>query len=448
MQLPCTRRGHIDFAGALLAALTVAVLATSGTLARAASWRLDTSFGKHGIAGLPLREGAPEQSYGPGPGDQGVLLAAASQGAVFVGGYAHSKPGTFLVARMSAQGKLAKGFGHGGLTAVPTIYSLPDHPPRMLALGNGGLLIVGLNRGRQLAVVRLSSRGQLDHAFGHDGVAQYTLANAHGHAILAGASVEPDGDILAGYFRSEVPQPENQPMITHGLGMGPLELVRLLPSGGLDPSFGHAGFLPVSGPPPATGEMVACEVTIATDGSILLAYEQAYAPSGSALPAIQEIGPSGANVPGFGDDGVAYLPVVPVFEGVDTFVCGGLFALTSGEVQASFGGGGELFRFTSAGAPNPAFGTAGHTSAGPRALHLAVAGDGETFALDAAGTLTVGGTLPSGAPDPALGGKAGMRFPVKLPRVTPEDQGQLVEMLPANGALYVLVGETIMRLEE
>jgi hypothetical protein len=294
----------------------------------------------------------------------------------------------------------------------------------------------------------LSSRGQPDHAFGHDGVAQHTLANTNGHAILAGASVEPGGDILVGYFRSEVPQPENQPMITHGLGVGSLELVRLLPSGSLDSSFGHAGFLTVTGPSPATGEGVACEVTIAADGSALLAYEQAYAPSGSGLPAIQEVGPSGVTTSGFGDDGVAYLPFVPVFEGVDTLVCGGLFALASGEVEASFGGGGQLFRFTSAGAPNLAFGTAGHTSAGPRALDLAVAGDGETFALDSAGTLTVGGTLASGAPDPTLGGKTGTRFPAKLPRVRPEDQGQVVEMLPANGGLYVLVGETIMRLEE
>jgi hypothetical protein len=448
MQLLRTRRGHIGVAGALLSVVIVATLASFGTVAQAAAWHLDSSFGKHGVAGLPVREGGYDQLYGPGPGDQGVLLAAGPQGSVFVGGYAHSKPGTFLVARMSAQGKLVRSFGHGVLMTVPAIYSLPEHPPRMLALGGGGLLITGLDRAHQLVVVRLSSRGQPDHAFGHDGVAQHTLANTNGHAILAGASVEPGGDILVGYFRSEVPQPENQPMITHGLGVGSLELVRLLPSGSLDSSFGHAGFLTVTGPSPATGEGVACEVTIAADGSALLAYEQAYAPSGSGLPAIQEVGPSGVTTSGFGDDGVAYLPFVPVFEGVDTLVCGGLFALASGEVEASFGGGGQLFRFTSAGAPNLAFGTAGHTSAGPRALDLAVAGDGETFALDSAGTLTVGGTLASGAPDPTLGGKTGTRFPAKLPRVRPEDQGQVVEMLPANGGLYVLVGETIMRLEE
>jgi hypothetical protein len=450
MQSLGRRRGRVNSAAVLATVLAGLAVGISGTLAQAASWHLDASFGKHGVAGLPVREGGYDHLYAPGPGDQGALLAAGPQGSVFVGGYAHSKPGAFLVARMSAQGKLSKSFGDGGLMTVPAIYSLPEQPPRMLALSGGGLLIVGLDRAHQLVVVRLSSRGQQDHAFGHDGVAQYTLANTHGHAIIAGVSVEPNGDILAGYFRSEVPQPVNQPMITHGLGVGPLEFVRLLPSGSLDASFGQAGFLTATGAPPATGEVTACDVTITADGSALLAYEQAYVPNGngSGFPAIQELGSAGTNTAGFGDDGVAYLSVVPVFEGVDTLLCGGLFALANGEVEASFGGGGELFRFTSTGAPTPTFGTAGHTSAGPRALDLTVASDGETFTLDSAGMLTVGGTLSTGAPDPALGGKMGMRFPAKLPRVRPDEQQQVVELLPTNGGLYILVGESIMRLEE
>jgi hypothetical protein len=80
MQLLFMHRGHSDVVGALVAALIVATLALSGTLAQAASWHLDTSFGKHGIAGLPVREGGYDQLYGPGPGDQGVLLAAGPQG--------------------------------------------------------------------------------------------------------------------------------------------------------------------------------------------------------------------------------------------------------------------------------------------------------------------------------------------------------------------------------
>jgi hypothetical protein len=447
MQLLVRRsRGYISAAAMLVAALALAA-AMSSMPVWAASWHLDSSFGKQGVAGLPVREGGYEDFYAPGPGDQGSLLAPGPQGSVFVGGYAHSKPGALLVTRLSTRGKLVKSFGHGGLMTVPAIYSFPEHPPRLFAL-SGGLLIVGLNRVHQLAVVRLNARGQPDSAFGHDGVVQHTLANTHGHAIVAAAAVEPDGDILVAYFRSEVPQPVNQPMITHGLGAGPLGLVRLLPSGELDPSFGHAGFLAATGPPPATGELVACGVTIASGGSVFLAYEQAYDGNGSGSPAIQELGVTGADAAGFGDEGVAYLASTPVFEGVDSVVCGGLFALANGEVEASFGGGGELFRFTSTGAPSPAFGSSGHTSAGPRLLDLAVGGGGETFALDAVGTLAVAGTLSSGAPDPGLSGARGKRFAVRLPRPKSGEEQQEVELLPANAGLYVLIGESLVRLQE
>jgi hypothetical protein len=230
MQSLSRRRGYVRAGIALVIALTVLAAGLSATLAQAASWHLDSAFGKRGVAGLPVREGGFEHFYTPGPGDQGALLASGPKGSVFVGGFAHSKPGAFLLARMSAQGKLVTGFGHGGLITVPAIYARPEHPPRMFALAGGGLLVVGLNRTHQLVAARLSANGHPDRAFGHAGVVLYALANTHGHAIIAGAAVESGGDILIGYFRSEVPQPSNEPAITYGLGAGPLGLVRLLPS--------------------------------------------------------------------------------------------------------------------------------------------------------------------------------------------------------------------------
>jgi len=443
------RRDRVSVAAVLTVVLAALASGLLGTLAQAASWHLDTAFGKRGVAGLPVREGGFEHFYAPGPGAQGSLLASGPNGSVFVGGFAHSRPGAFLLARMSAQGKLVAGFGHGGVITVPAIYARPEHPPRMFALGGGALLVVGLNRTHELVVVRLSADGQPDRAFGHGGVAEYTLANTRGHAIIAGASLEVGGDILIGYFRSEVPQPSNEPAITYGLGAGPLELVRLLSSGGLDPSFGSAGFLTAGGPPPETGEGVACDVTIANSGSVLLAYEQAFLPSGKGLesPAVQELGPTGADAPGFGDAGIAYLSSPPVVEGVDSIVCGGLFALANGEVEASFGGGGELFRFTSAGLPNPAFGSSGHTSSNRRVVDLALGANGETFALGSIDPLIVVGTLASGTPDPGLGGNAGMRFPVKLARSPRGEEHPVVELLPVDGGLDLLVGESLVRLK-
>lgn len=421
-----------------------------GTVARAASWHLDASFGKQGVAGLPVREEGIDSLYPPGPGDKGSLLAPAPQGSVFVGGYANRKKGSFLITRLSAQGKLSKSFGSGGVSIVPAIYSTPQEPPRMFALAGGELLIVGLDRANHLTVARLTARGQADRSFGHDGVAQYKLPGAHGHAIIAAGAVESDGDILAAYYKEEAPQPINEPRIAPGLGRGPIELVRLLPSGALERSFGHGGFLQVSGQPPASRQEFAAGVTIAPAGSILIAYEQAIIPNSNLteVPAVQEFSPAGADTSGFGDKGVAFLPFVPTFEGGSSVIFSGLFALPGGSVEVSFGGGGQLFRFTPTGALDPAFGMSGHTRGGPAASVLAVAPDGETFSIDNRGKLTVAGTLANGAPDPALGGNKGERFATHLPGRRPNEEQQVLELLPGNNCLNILVGEDIVRISE
>lgn len=432
-------------------ALTVGGLAAGvpGPAAQATSWHLDSSFGKRGVAGLPVREEGINFLYPAGPGDKGSLLAPGPLGSLFVGGYANRKKGSFLVARMSAQGKLVTGFGRGGVTTVPAIYSTPQDPPRMFALAGGRLLIAGLNRADHFVVARLTARGQADRTFGHDGVAQYKLPDAHGPMIIAAAAVEPDGNILAVY-QKEAPQPVNQPRIAPGLGELPIELVRLLPSGALDRSFGKGGFLKASGQPPTTREGLAAGVTIAPDGSILIAYEEAIIPHSNLteVPAVQELSPVGADVSGFGDEGFAFLPFVPTFEGESSVIFGGLFALPGGAVEVSFGGGGQLFRFTPTGTPDPAFGTSGRTTVGPAVSALAVAPDGETFSVDNASRLTVVGMLASGAPDPALGGRRGTRFAANLPGRRPNEEQQALELLPDNDSLSILVGEDIVRISE
>jgi uncharacterized delta-60 repeat protein len=218
---------------------------SAGATAGVASWHVDRSFGKRGVAVLPVRESAP-YPLPLGPGDAGSLLTDGPQGSVFVGGYARSERGSFLIARLSAQGRLVRGFGHGGVTTVPAIYSVPQEPPRMLALSGGRLLIAGLDRTDHFVLVRLTAGGKADRSFGHDGVAAYRLPDSRGHAIIAAAALQPDGDILAVSFQREVPEPLNEPQVPPGLGEGPIEFVRLLPSGALDRSFGDGGFLKAS----------------------------------------------------------------------------------------------------------------------------------------------------------------------------------------------------------
>ena len=429
---------------AWICALTGIAAGAQAAVAEGASWHLDSAFGLHGVAGVPVREEGIDFPYPPGPGAQGSLLAAGPRGSVFVGGFADHQKGSFRVARLSAGGRLVKGFGSGGVSVVPTIHATAQRPPRMLALAGGGLLIVGLDRAGRLAVVRLSPGGAPDRSFGRDGVADYALADSAGHAIVAAAAVESDGSILIAYYRKEVAEPVNEPQVAPGFGAGPLQLVRLLGSGSLDAAFGKGGFLE----PPLPSEGAAAGVTIDAEGSILIAYEQTPVLSAGVTeaPAVQELTASGVPAPGFGKEGVATLPFLPSAEGVSSSIFGALFALAGGSVEVSFGGEGEVFRFTSSGALDSTFGTSGHARAGRAAAALALAPDEETFALNTRGGLTLAGTLANGAPDPTLGGRSGMRLPAHVPGPKPGEERQAVQLLAGNAGLRILVGEEIVAL--
>ncbi len=437
--------GVSRFAAAALAACSLAA-AGSGS-ASAAVWHLVPSFGRHGVAGLPLREHR-----------EGTLLASGPGGSVFVGGYANGRRGALLLARMSAGGTLMRSFGDGGVSTVPTVYAFAQDAPRVLAYPAGGLAIVGLDRSDHLAVARIGPGGRPDRAFGHDGVADYGLPLHHGFAIVTAATVEPNGDILAAY-QKEAPQPADEPAIPAGLGEGQIGLVRLLASGALDRSFGTGGFLQAPGPTPALagypggGAGFACRQSLAPAGTLLLAYEQAVLPDSNAVevPAVQQLGPTGADATGFGIAGAVFLPFVPMARNSTSSLCDGLYSLPGGAVEAAFGGEGQnstgidLFRFTATGAADSSFGTAGHVTLGAPVAALALAADGETFSAGVSGSaLVLTGTLSDGSPDPALGGSRGERVAIGLSRSG--EQQPTLEALPVNGMLTVRVGEELVRL--
>jgi len=176
------RAGWLRTSTAVVGVTVVCALALGAVAAEAGSWHLVSSFGNDGVAGLPLRERSreePSQGFAL-PERSRSLTVAGPQGSLYVGGFAVSKPGAFLLARMSAAGKLVKSFGRGGVLTVPAVYWFKQDPPRLFALAGGRLLIVGLDHGDQLVAVELSSGGQFEHGFGHDGVAQYALVHAHG----------------------------------------------------------------------------------------------------------------------------------------------------------------------------------------------------------------------------------------------------------------------------
>jgi hypothetical protein len=423
-----------------LVAVTLA-MASASTLARAASWHVVASFGRGGVAGLPVRERRrepPNQGAASPPERFRSLLIPGPDGSVYVGGYAHSRPGAFLVAQLSARGTLMRSFGEGGVMAVPVVRWFHTDPPRMLALPGGGFLIVGLDQADQLAVVRLSSHGELDRGFGHDGVAHYALPHARHFTIVTAATVEPDGDVLVVYQR-ELPQPVNQPRVPEGQGNGAIQYVRLLASGALDRSFGTDGSLAATGAKVEliegeSGTLGACAEALAPSGTLLVAYQNL---------APEELTPDGVVAPNFAGESA------PRF-------CEGLFALPGGSIEGVSApevgvSGSEVARVTAGGTPESAFGHAGVTRIDPTTEAAAVAPSGELFLAGRSGqALVLAGVLANGGADPALAGAKGAQFSVQLPRaagtVPGNEEKPSWEVLAVAGGLTIRVGEELVRL--
>jgi uncharacterized delta-60 repeat protein len=442
------RRKRSPYIAAIAAVL---MAATSTTLAQAASWHLVASFGKGGVAGLPVRERLqePPNQGAPSPPERyRSLLVPGPQGSVLVGGYANSKPGAFIVSRISPTGKLVKSFGHGGVSIVPAIYWVKQAPPRMLALAGGSVLIVGINHAdNRFVTVRLNARGQPDRSFGHDGIAQYKLANAHRFTIVTAAVVQSDGDIVAVY-QKELPQPVNQPRVPEGQGNGAIEYVRLQPNGTLDRSFGTGGFLAATGEKAQliegeSGTVGACAETLAASGSLLVAYE--------GLP-LEQLSPTGAVVTRFGVHPSTQTPTspAPVLVSNNSYhFCNGLFALPNGSVEGI--SGKEISRLTPTGTPEATFGTAGITRIDVPTEAAAIAANGETFAAGQSHhAVTITGILANGQPDPTLGSAAGQQLPIQVPRpagtVPGNEETPTWEVLTTSHSLTIRVGEELVRL--
>jgi hypothetical protein len=454
MALVKTRKASVTLA----LATTVLACMTAAAQVNAASWHLVSSFGRSGVAGLAVRERSaePPNQGAPSPPERyRSLLVAGPQGSVFIGGYASSRPGAFLISRLSASGRIVRRFGRGGVTVVPAIRWVKTAPPRMYALPGGSLLIVGVDRADMLVTVRLNALGVPDRGFGHDGVAQYKVAGAHGFSIVTAAVVEPDGDVLVAY-QKELPQPySSSPRVPAGQGNGAIIYARLLPSGVLDHSFGRGGFLHSSGEKAQfiegeSGTVGACGETMSSSGSLLVAYENL---------ALEELSAAGAVVSSFGEDPNTKEPngTLPAFEAKNTFhFCHGLFMLPGGGVEGiaglESGVGSDVERLTPSGLPESAFGTHGVSMVHVPTEAAAIASSGETYSAGQSGrSVSLTGILPNGEPDPALGGALGQRFAVNVPRgkgAIPGEEAPTWEVLPVSGGAVIRVGEELVRLAD
>jgi uncharacterized delta-60 repeat protein len=183
---------------------------------------LDPSFGGgDGIVQTPVRPGGSEaQDVIVQP--DGKLLVAVNEGV-----------NAAIVARYMSDGTLDAGFGSAGFASYPFATGSGTYAERV-ALAPGGKILVGATglssgQGLDFRVARFNSDGTVDSsAFGGAGGASYAPAASGANTELTQLLVQSDGDmILAGWAGAQ--------------GSRTFQIVRLTPSGVLDPTFSCDG---------------------------------------------------------------------------------------------------------------------------------------------------------------------------------------------------------------
>ncbi len=205
----------------------------------------DPSFGKEGTLITDFGFGAPKGAGGSsyiGPSVGLRSMAVDSQGRPLISGgyvkefgdcYSSAAISVGFVARLTASGALDTSFGESGLRLVNNLASFPQigltPAGGLLAVGNGGGSCgSSYEGGPPLELAGLSGEGSLDPGFGFSG---FRVIGSMGNSPAV--AIAPSGKILllgpAGHTRRGKKRVKEQ------------ALMRLLPNGAADPSFGRIG---------------------------------------------------------------------------------------------------------------------------------------------------------------------------------------------------------------
>jgi uncharacterized delta-60 repeat protein len=179
---------------------------------------LDTTFGGDGRVTIPF----PQQggSYSTA---EAVLLQADGR-LVLVGGTVGDFFASFALARLNADGSLDPSFGTGGLVTAPANAVAATG----LLQPDGRIVAAGATGTSSIMVARYNADGSLDPTFGGDGTVTVTVP---GSFDVQAVVLQPDGKlVIAGTSPT-------------GFSLRNFGLVRLLPDGALDTSFGGDGIV-------------------------------------------------------------------------------------------------------------------------------------------------------------------------------------------------------------
>jgi uncharacterized delta-60 repeat protein len=372
--------GSSSHANALLATaamLLVGLLPAPALAAKAGS--LDRSFGHDGRKVTDF--------YHQGGGDGANAVAIQPNGKIVAAGWAGWHHDHHLaIARYRRNGRLDQGFSRDGRTIVrrwsdPSLYGRGE--ARALAIQPDGKIVAVGRAGRNFGVVRFNRDGELDRSFGDRGKVVVEIPSVWGP--LTGAydvAIQPDGKIVIVGGWSTV-------------GAARMALLRFLPDGTPDPSFGQDGRVTESGVPSATATAVALQ----PDGKIVV--------SGTRWVLARFL-PDGSIDPGFGDGGVQERAPFPSGPGSASVYANDLQLEPDGKiVVAGSGGGGQQYAFGVArylpdGSLDSGFGNGG--GAHVRLEHYSDIGDyGTALALQPNGRMVVAGTADFRGGNPRFG---------------------------------------------
>ena len=335
----------------LLAAGSVAA-AQGQTEAPGAAGGLDASFG--GGTGLVTTVFHPASPINT---DYAFDLVVQPDGRLVVAGWASdiSDPADFALARYKPDGSLDPSFGGTGLVRAGFGAFSIEEGFALLREPNGKLVVGGwaasspLDPGVDFVLMRFLSTGQPDPSFGTGGKVKTNLGADDWVLVLARQA---DGKLLAGG--------RSGPIGSHNFA-----LVRFLPNGALDSTFGTAGKVTTD----FAGRDDSIEaLAILPDGRILAAGPSGTGPTGGPFKvALARYTKQGKPDPTFGTAGKTLLSfgqssaatALALLPGGKFLVGGGIAAAGStGAANMDF----AVLRFAANGKLDPTFGTAGRVT--------------------------------------------------------------------------------------
>jgi uncharacterized delta-60 repeat protein len=279
--------------GRMLATLAIIVTTSiNGGSALAAPGDLDPSFGADGIVSVRL---APTLNVRLAPilnalaqGDTILAIALEPDGQIVALG-TDSREGIILT-RYSATGALDFGFGEDGVVRTQLTEDRQAARIRPLALAlqpDGKLLVSGIASVGELSfnigLSRVNADGSPDSGFGTDGHVVTRFGDAVGQAL----ALQPDGKILAAGG-------------TMTRGEEDFAIVRYLPDGSLDGTFGNGGKLQTD----FGGSDAVTNLVLESDGKITaVGFSAHYEPDVPATTVIARYNQDGSLDPTYGNGG-------------------------------------------------------------------------------------------------------------------------------------------------